>query len=396
MHRVVKPLAALSLALFFLWVPPVAAEAQLDDLYEPSRSEWGSITSWDHRYPGVPSWVPDNEWQQTFNRKYVELGPGERYTIAEIDGPGVINRIFFTFPVKVPRHNARAMVLRIYWDDEENPSVLSPLGDFFGLPFGKYVQYDSMPFSVANGGMVCRFHMPFRRKARIEIENGWDKKADLIFFGVNWYKTPELPEDVLYFHALWKRTNPTIEGRPHLVADLAGKGKFVGLQLFLQNLSDFWYKDFNSLMQPEGFGMGNLEGWEEIVIDGETVQHGTGTEEYINAGAYFASGRRSGIYEGVHVRSYLTGRTGVYRFHLQDPIPFNQSYRMIWRHGPLDSIRSDYASIAYWYQNEPHAPHRIDDLAGRFPTPAARHAAQAVWLAPLVFGNKLANAAMFE
>jgi hypothetical protein len=207
---------------------------------------------------------------------------------------------------------------------------------------------------------------------------------------------PDLPAGALYFHALWRRQNPTVEGEPYLVADIKGQGHFVGVQLYLQNLSTFWNKNFCDLMQPEGFGMGNLEGWEEIFIDGKLAQHGTGTEEYFNTGAYFASGAFSGIFEGVHVRSYLTGRTSTYRFQVLDPIPFKQSFRMVWHHGPLDSIKSDYASIAYWYQAEPHSPHQIPDIEGRMPAPAGRHAAQALMLAPLVFGNQMVNSSSIE
>jgi len=287
-------------------------------------------------------------------------------------------------------------VLKIYWDGEENPSVVSPLGDFFGAPFGKWVEYDSQPMSMQGAGMVCRFHMPFRKRARVVVENGWGDKEAGVFYGINWYTVSELPEETLYFHALWRRENPTTEGEPYLVADLNGRGNYVGVQLYLQNLSTFWYKDINLLMQPEGFGMGNLEGWEEIFINDELVQHGTGTEEYFNAGAYFSHAPYSGIYEGTRMRNYLTGRTSTYRFHILDPIPFDGNFRMVWHHGPLSSIRSDYASVAYWYQDEPHKAHEIPEFEGRIPSGTGKHAAQAMVIWPLVYGNKLVNELAFE
>jgi len=392
---ITRVMAALALALAAL-LCPLAAPGQMEGLYRPMDAGYDSVTSWNHRYPGVPFWVPETIWQETFNRKYVELEPGETYTLADLSGPGIIVRLFFTLPVSMPRHNLRGLVLRIYWDGEDNPSVVSPLGDFFGAAFGKYRPYDSAPMSMQGAGFVCRFHMPFHRSARIEVENGWDKKADLVFFGVHYYKVESLPADAMYFHAHWRRQNPTEDGEPYLVADFEGRGSYVGVQLYLQNLSTFWNKDLYTLMQPEGFGMGNLEGWEAIEIDGELVQHGTGTEEYFAAGAYFSNAPYSGMYEGVHVRDYLTGRTGLYRFHISDPIPFRESFKMIWRHGPLDSIKSDYASIAYWYQTEPHKPHDIPGLEDRIPEPTGRHAAQAVFLAPLVFSMKAINDAAFK
>jgi D-arabinan exo alpha-(1,3)/(1,5)-arabinofuranosidase (non-reducing end) len=385
-----------SVLLIFVFLSTTPALAQTQELYTPTKMQWGSTTGWDERNPGVPGWVPETIYQQTFNKKYIELSPEESYTIADVEGPGIINRIFFTIIPRPPKNNYRALVIKIYWDDEENPSVLSPLGDFFGAPFGKYVEYDSALASMQGGGMVCRFHMPFKKRARIVIENGWTDKSAPIFYGVNWYKTPDLPEDVLYFHSLWKRENPTTDGEPYTVADIKGDGKFIGLQLYLQNLSTFWYKDFNSLMQPEGFGMGNLEGWEEIFINGKIVQHGTGTEEYFNAGAYFSHAPYNGFYEGVRMRSYLTGRTSTYRFNVLDPIPFKNSFKMVWHHGPLSSIKSDYASVAYWYQTEPHKPHEIPGLEERFITGTVNHSIQTVLIWPLVYGNKLINDIVFE
>jgi len=375
---------------------PGGGRAQMESLFRPSDAEHRAITGWDQRYPGVPGWVPDNIWQQTFNRKYLKLAPGERYTLAEIQGPGILSRIFFAVPVRFPENNLRALVLRIYWDGEDNPSVLAPLGDFFGAPFGRYRDYDAMPMSMQGGGMVCRFPMPFRHRARIELENGWPDKSAGVFFGIGWYQAPDLPDDALYFHAHWRRVNPTIKGEPYLVEEMIGRGNYVGLQLFLQNRSRFVGKGLFRLMQPEGFGLGNLEGWEEIEVDGDLVQHGTGTEEYFNAGAYFVHTPYSGIFEGVRMRSYFTGRLSAYRFQVLDPIPFQENFRMIWHHGPLDAIRGDYASIAYWYQTEPHAELTLPDRPGRLPSGTAAHSAQALLLAPLVYGNKLANALLFK
>ncbi len=390
-----KKMIAWALALVFCAAPAMVA-AQMDELWMPTSREWGAVTGWDQRFPGVPAGVKNTVYQETFSRKYVNLAPGERFALAELEGPGIVSRIFVIAAPSVPKNNLRALVIRIYWDGEENPSVLSPLGDFFGAAFAKYTDYDAQPESMQGGGFVCRFPMPFHKSARIEVENGWTDKDAPLFYAIQYYKVPDLPAESLYFHALWRRENPTTRGVPYLVADITGRGKLVGVQLFLQNLSTFWYKGFNALMQPEGFGMGNLEGWEEIEVDGNTVEHGTGTEEYFNAGAYFIHTPYSGMYEGVHVRSYLTGRTSTYRFNVLDPIPFTRRLRMIWHHGPLDVVRADYAAIAYWYQSEPHSPQSIPDLPGRLPSSTLNHAAQALLIWPLVYGNRMVNEMIFE
>ena len=67
------------------------------------------------------------------------LEPGETVTLAEMDGPGVIQHIWITVTDRTSDRNRyilRDLVLRMYWDGEETPSVESPLGDFFCCGFG--------------------------------------------------------------------------------------------------------------------------------------------------------------------------------------------------------------------------------------------------------------------
>jgi len=362
-------------------------------LTRPIESTSRLISGWNVR-PIAHLPVPGGSrgpYSDAFKRKCIELAPGESFTIANIKGPGVISRIYFTFPFRVPRILLRAIDLLIYWDDEPNPSVCVPIGDFFGAAFCQYREYDALPQSMLNGGYVSRFPMPFRKHAKVILRNSSPLSFGQLFYGITYYSDVEITMDTLYFHAQWRRTNPTVEGVPHTVLDAQGAGNYVGCHVSEQN-RDAWIcrRPLGSIL-PGGFGMGQMEGWEEIFIDGnvEPLHHGTGLEEYFNAGAYFTHGRSTGVLDGCTRRNYLTGRVAAYRFQVVDPIPFKKSFKMIWHHGLLDSIRADYASTAFWYQTEPHLHLDLPAFAERKPSSVVPHVLRATALLPLVLGSQM-------
>lgn len=363
----------------------------LFDIFMPRECRSYLVSGWDarplDRLPGVTR----GPWRDEFMRKCITLAPGESFTLADLEGPGIISRIYFTFTRKWPRTAPRGLELLAYWDDEKEPSVCSPLGDFFGSAFCKYREYDSLCQSMQNGGYVSRFPMPFRRRARLVLSNSMDRKVEQIFYGISCYRGLEVPDDALYLHSCWRRTNPTREGEPHLLLEAEGRGHYAGCHLYQQNRDAWTRRRPDRWVLPGGAGMGHMEGWEEIFIDGEESpsHHGTGTEEYFNAGPYFTHGRSTGVLDGCTVRSYVTGRVAAYRFQVLDPVPFERSFRMIWHHGLLDSVRADFASTAFWYQDEPHLHFGLPLFDERLPSSTVPHSARAVVLWPIVLGAKV-------
>lgn len=63
------------------------------------------------------------------------LRKGEWNTLLDVDGPGMITHLWFTFPGG-DKMLGRRCLLRCFWDDEPEPSVVAPLADFFGVHFG--------------------------------------------------------------------------------------------------------------------------------------------------------------------------------------------------------------------------------------------------------------------
>lgn len=322
-------------------------------------------------------------------QKRVLLEPGETRVMADIEGSGVVTRLWMTTFVPFNRSALRDLVLRFYWDGQRNPSVVSPLGDFFGAPFGRYVPYSSDVLSLTSGGFLSLWPMPFATGARLEVQNEGARTIDPLFFQVSFRELDSPPGQELRFHAGWRRENPTETGRPYTVLQVNGQGLYVGCHLFMQNARWWLRPPLSSIAFPSGFGMGMLEGPEAIWIDDEQRPSlaGTGTEDHFNAGWYFLDGPFSSRHYGCTVRDYLRGRVAAYRLDLHAPVPFKRSIRVEFDHGFENSVAGDYASVAYWYQTLTDTPlEPLPPALARQPSSPAMNVAQTVLSlgAPLV------------
>jgi len=273
------------------------------------------------------------------NRDRLEIAAGDSAVLVDVEGPGIIQRLWITVSSSDP-HYLRRIALKMYWDGESDPSVAVPLGDFFGNGFDKR-HYTALPMGVSSGGFYSYLPMPFRRRARIVVENGTGREIDAFYYNVGWVGTEAPPRDVRTFHAWWHRNPRTADTVPHLVLDARGRGIFAGLSLNAESYDDrLWF----------------LEGDEAFVVDGSFRGQGTGTEDYFNGGWYFDQGPFAAPFHGVVVKDEERGRIAAYRWHLPDPIPFHSSLQVTLEHGHANEELADYATVAYWYQTEPHRP----------------------------------------
>jgi hypothetical protein len=198
---------------------------------------------------------------------YVHIQPGKTFTLAEIKGPGCIQQIWMT-----PTGNFRKSILRFYWDGEDTPSVECPVGDFFACGWGKYAQINSLAICVNPGSAFnCYWQMPFRKKARITMEN-IDEKRMTLYYQVN-YTLTEVPRDAGYFHAQFRQETPLKEKGIYTIVDgIKGKGQYVGTYLAWRVHSPGWW------------GEGEIK----FYMDGDKkfpTICGTGTEDYF-CGSY--------------------------------------------------------------------------------------------------------------
>ena len=280
-------------------------------------------------------------------RPCITLPAGETTTIMDIDGPGYIQHVWITLDSK----RFRDQILRVYWDEEVTPSVETPVGDFFCNGFNKAVPINSMPINVnPTGGLNSYFPMPFRKHARITVENRHTEDLGGFFYAITFAET-SVPDDAAYFHAQFRRTNPLRYGDDYtLVDNIAGQGHYVGTYLAWQQNNSGWW------------GEGEIK----FFLDGDDEYPtlcGTGTEDYFG-GAWGFGATYSAPYLGYplgDITNSVGGRHGLYRFHIMDPIRFQQDLKVTiqalgWRsEGRYLPLQDDLASVAYWYQTEPHA-----------------------------------------
>lgn len=317
------------------------------------------------------------------NRDRISLAADETATLLEVDGPGCVTHIWATAH-SIEHNFLRKVVLRCYWDGEAEPSVVVPLGDFFGMGHGETANFWSLPLVMApsNGaGLNCYFPMPFSRGARIEVTSENFASETRIYFNIDYETWPQPREELARFHAQWRRENPCAgipdtdltshtylhAGRNlsdednYVLLDAEGRGHYVGCNLNIHNLradrgdGENWYGEGDEMIRIDG------EAWPVSI-------HGTGTEDYFNtawgpdapfSSPFFGLSRTGG--------ANWSGKVSWYRFHLLDPVRFEKSIRVSIEHGHANRRSDDYSSTAYWYQIEPHKPFGILPVEQRIP-----------------------------
>lgn len=246
-----------------------------------------------------------------------EIKPGETKVLLDINGSGIINRMWLTIRNRSPKM-LRGLRLEMYWDYAETPAVSAPLGDFFGVGLGKKVPFESALFSDPEGrSFNCNIPMPFRKGAKVIIKNETDTKIHSLFFDINYTLKNEIEEDALYFHAYWRRENPTTLGKDfEILPSVHGKGRFLGTNIGVittPSLKNSWWG----------------EGEVKMYIDGDTQYPtlvGTGAEDYI--GTAWGQGKFAHQYQGCLVADNDNGLWAFYRYHIPDPVFFDNDCRV--------------------------------------------------------------------
>jgi len=395
----------------------VDTHTEFDDLPIFKDYEVFQVSTHAHDKPIQPfgMW---KEFKGMMHRDNVPIAVNDKYIFPEMEGPGKIINIWFTMTPAVPfpsgkdpqetmidpsgkrmlskegkkiirknlkgfykmvkrtvQHDEKPIVhkkvyLRIYFDDEKSPSVDCPLGDFFGTGFGKYQHYWSRYLNTTAGGYTCNFHMPFKKKARVEIVNTSKTHAVLAFYGAITcakYKSPEPLKSMGYFNCKYVKEYPTKKGVPFLFLDTLdarflgkeGPGHLVGLMLS------------GRPVYPKKHGFSYLEGNTKMNIDGEkdpSIEY-TGTEDIFQGAWYYVKGvnrKETVFYSPYHGVNFISQNkrgtiaqvlwskrtncmSSQYRF-FPEGIPFKKSLKIILHHGEFDEIPTYYDGVIYWYQ----------------------------------------------
>ncbi|MDR1722830.1 MAG: DUF2961 domain-containing protein [Tannerella sp.] len=337
-----------------------------------SRPDLGLSQIREGRFRAVSSRAPGDSNEDRL--KYIHAG--ETVTIFDVKGAGIINHIWLTFNDARPNWLEQGgsaspdeLVIRMYWDNAPEPAVEAPLGDFFAAGFGLRREVKSLPVLVEGGdGYNCYWEMPFHKAARITITNEGEKNCRSFYYQTDYTEYGSLPADAAYFCAQYRQEFPQQEGRDYLIADIEGKGHYVGTVMSVRSRSPYW------------FGEGDAK----FYIDGESEPStwGTGTEDYFLSAWGFTENLN--LYSGCSYMSKgeedLGAEYTLYRWHIRDAVRFNKSFRFEIEHTGWmsnDETESgevaghveredDMATVAFWYQiGQPKRFSTLPSLAER-------------------------------
>ncbi|HYM12760.1 MAG TPA: glycoside hydrolase family 172 protein [Bryobacterales bacterium] len=323
--------------------------------------------------------------QSSYDRKggnadRYQIPAGGAQEVFSAKGPGVVTHMWFTIASPSLNH-LKEIVLRAYWDDERQPSIEAPIGDFFGLNLGQYFVYQSAYLNCSSiKALNCYLAMPFRRSGRITATNEGERPVNAFYVNIDYQLVPALPDDALYLHAQYRQAaanEPTtndwktngdanrllnLDGkRNYVFCEARGRGHLMGVTLGILQNQEYWAG----------------EGDEMIFLDDEEKPAitGTGTEDYI-CGAWDFGGRDAAVpfahlYNGapfIAVPERTGGRYCLYRWHGDNPVTFTRYLRHTIEHGHANHRADNFYSCCYWYQTEPHLEFpALAPLAERIP-----------------------------
>ncbi len=232
------------------------------------------------------------------------------------------------------------------WDKTANNAIDMPLADFFGYAFGNQSMH-SMLLGTNGSTHYSYLPMPFDNSADLKFEYKQrldTAQKDIVVSGTIYYTLQKRnPAGEGKFYTQWRREIRPEKGKPYCIANIKGRGHYIGTILIAQGLEEgmtlYW------------------EGDDCSVADDKMIMHGTGSEDYFNGGWYAVMDRWDrGVSMPVHgalIYDLKTAKTGGYRFMLSDKINFDNDYTLTIEHGPENNeLDVDYSSVAFFYGDD--------------------------------------------
>ena len=298
--------------VFFFWMLPLSLCAQrLYDLPKDVDTRW---ISFENPTGEKGKGGMENKGAKGNASQWIKAGTSR--VLADLHGPGVINRIWMTIIDRNPKA-LRSIVLQMYWDGAEKPAVSVPLGDFFGIGLGRMTAFQSALFSDPEGrSFNCVVPMPFKKSAKIVFINE-SQQDQLLFYDINLSVPKTPPGDIAYFHAYWSNNDGAKLGEDFAILPrVDGRGRFLGANISVMA---------DSIYGNTWFGEGEVKTY--LDNDGAyPTLVGSGTEDYI--GSAWNLGPFSQLYSGATVVDKVKRQYAFYRYHIPDPIYFHQSCKV--------------------------------------------------------------------
>jgi hypothetical protein len=284
----------------------------------------------------------------------LQVGKGQEVVLADLKGPGKVTYFYITDETQV--HWYPGLVLKVFWDDEAEPSIQTPLSDFFGAIGGKTIDYQSVRMQINHACYMCYLPMPFVKRGRFILANdGNALYSKNVAYGIDYEQGASFAQEKSRLHCAWRRSNPVKDGL-HTIMEVRGRGHYVGNFLQVHTQFSGWWGEGDTIFH----------------LDGKPMTHTPGTEDEYGSCWGFE-----------HVYSYLysgylqmdKGDNRMYRWYVANPVRFQESLKVEiqnqrWENGQVPS-RDDYTSVAFWYQEDPHQSFSLQPFSERTATSVA-------------------------
>jgi hypothetical protein len=272
------------------------------------------------------------------------IRPGQEQVLADIEGPGKITYFYITDDSLFHRTDATGfaypgLILKVYWDGSEKPSINVPLWEFFGNFNRESINYASLAMVVNHWANICYLPMPYSKSARFTLSNDGDQTYSRgVAFGISSERDPQYATEKSRLHATWSRSNPT-HGM-HSILHVQGTGQYVGNLFQMRTNYAGWWGEGDTI----------------FTIDGKKTTHSPGTED--EYGSTWAAWQIGLLYSQAYVGNIQmeTGKNRLYRWYIPDPVRFQKSLSVDMQNqralnGKQVDSSDDYTTVAFWYQN---------------------------------------------
>ena len=289
-------------------------EESIYQIPDSIETRWASPENWDGEKGAGAKVSAGRKGSPCFTLK-----AGESQILAHAENTsGTVRRIWATFRDRSPKM-LRGLRIDIFWDGAERPAVSAPFADFFGQGLGRTSTFESALFSNPEGrSFNCSVPMPFKTGMKILLTNETDEDAPRFFYDVNYTIGDKHPENCAYFHAHWRRERPTTLKQDYeFLPQIRGRGRFLGVNVGVIADTETYFKSW--------WGEGECK----VYLDGDKEYPtlcGTGTEDYI--GTAWGQGQYAHLYQGCHLADAENYQYNFYRYHIPDPIYFQQEIRV--------------------------------------------------------------------
>jgi hypothetical protein len=298
----------------FLLVQSWTAFSQAEPLYVKPTNAKTHWSSFENLSGAHGSAAKENKGGK--GHAWDSIAPGETKTLMDAKGAGMITRMWLTIDDR-STETLRSLRLDMFWDNADKPAVSAPFGDFFNAMLAEPTRYENELFSTGEGrSFNCFIPMPFRKAGRVTLTNETKRPLKHLFYDIDYVMDKDLPAEALYFHAHWRRSNPTTVGQDfEILPKVTGKGRFLGSNIAVaadKKTLGWWG-----------------EGEAKVYLDSDTEfpsLAGTGTEDYIGT----AWGQKVYVnrYQGCLVANDDLGHFSFYRYHVPDPVYFDTAARV--------------------------------------------------------------------